>query len=142
MNKGKTAVVIGATGNLGSEIVKKLREARYTIDETWARADHPDATKVSSYINLPPSIDIAVYAAGINLVKPVQEISDEEWDQVMKVNVTAAFYFARAAFNGLKATRGTFVTISSMNARTPYPNRAAYSASKAAIEGLQPRVSE
>ena len=136
MNTKKTAVVIGATGNLGSAIVQKLKDAGYEIDKTWIEANHPDATKIVSYANLPVHIDMAIYAAGINLVKPVHEITDEEWEQVMKVNVTGAFYFARSAFNGLKGARGTFVTITSMNARTPYPNRAAYSASKAALEGL------
>ena len=136
MKNKKTAVVIGATGNLGQAIVKALKQGGYEIDDTWTNDKHPDATLSSSYKNLPAKIDMAVYAAGINLVKPMQEITDEEWEQVMRVNVTGAFYFARAAFSGLKAAKGTFVTISSMNARIPYPNRAAYTTSKAAIEGL------
>lgn len=132
----KSAVVIGATGNLGSAIVAALRKAGYGLDETWTGADHPDATLASSYTNLPPRIDLAVYAAGINLVKPVHELTEEEWDAVMNVNLRGAFLFARAAFAGLKAARGTLITISSMNAVFPYPNRAAYCSSKAALEGL------
>lgn len=132
----KTAVVIGATGNLGSAIALKLSAAGYHVDQTWTSENRPDATDPASYRNLPQRIDMAVYAAGINLVKPAQEVTDEEWDEVMKVNVTGAFYFARAAFPGLKAAKGTLVTVSSMNAMVPYPNRIAYAASKAAIEGL------
>jgi NAD(P)-dependent dehydrogenase (short-subunit alcohol dehydrogenase family) len=79
---------------------------------------------------------LAVYVAGINLVKPVHQVTDEEFDQVMNVNLRGAFLFARAAFQGLKTTKGTFVTISSMNSHFPYPNRAAYCTSKAALEGL------
>ena len=136
MSTHKTAVVVGATGNLGSAIAAALKKAGYEIDQTWTAENHPDATDPASYANLPPRIDMAVYAAGINLVKPAQDVTDAEWDQVLKVNVTGAFYFARAAFNGLKAAKGTFVTISSMNALVPYPNRVAYATSKAAIEGL------
>lgn len=132
----KTAVVIGATGNLGKAIVESLKKAGYSVDKTWTRADHPDASLASSYSKLPKRIDMAVYAAGINLVKPIHEITEKEWDEVMGVNLRGAFLFARAAFDGLKSARGTFVTISSMNARYPYPNRAVYTASKAAIEGL------
>jgi len=136
MTTQKTAVIIGATGNVGGGIAAALREKGYTIDPTWTSEAHPDAAEASSYRTLPPRIDVAVYAAGMNLVKPAHEVTDEEWDRVMRVNVTGAFYFARAAFEGLKATRGTFIAISSMNARTPYPNRVAYATSKAAIEGL------
>jgi NAD(P)-dependent dehydrogenase (short-subunit alcohol dehydrogenase family) len=136
MNIKKTAVVIGATGNLGSAIVEALEKAGYEIGKSWTGVDHPDATLAASYENLPPRIDMAVYAAGTNVVKPVHELSEEEWDEVMSVNVRGAFLFARAAFTGLKAARGVFVTISSINAVFPYPNRAAYSTSKAAIEGL------
>lgn len=136
MSARKTAVVIGATGNLGSAVAEALERAGYEIDQTWIDASHPDATLAASYANLPSRIDMAVYAAGINLVKPIHELTEEEWDEVMNINVRGAFLFARAAFPGLKAARGTLVAISSMNSAFPYPNRAAYSTSKAALEGL------
>ncbi len=134
--KKKIAVVVGATGNLGLAIVADLKKAGYKIDETWNSPNHPDAKFASSYEKLPPHIDLAVYAAGINLVKPVQEITEQEWDEVLNVNLKGAFLFARAAFSGLKEAKGTFVTVTSMNARYPYPNRAAYTTSKAGLEGL------
>lgn len=136
MSVQKTAVIVGATGNLGTAIARSLADAGYVIDPTWTNAAHPDATVASSYRNLPSRIDVAVYAAGINLVKPVHQITDEEWDHVMNVNFRGAFLFARAGFEGLKAARGTFITISSMNSMFPYPDRAAYCTSKAALEGL------
>lgn len=132
----KTAVVIGATGSLGSAIVVALEKAGYEVDQTWTGVTRPDATLAASYANLPPRIDLAVYAAGTNRVKPVHELTEAEFDEVMNVNVRGAFLLARAAFAGLKAARGTFVTISSINSVFPYPNRVAYSASKAALEGL------
>lgn len=132
----KVAVVIGATGNLGTAIVEALTKAGYEVDKTWTGEKRPDASLAASYKNLPKRIDMAVYVAGINLVKPVQEITEEEWDKVMGVNLKGAFFFAQGAFEGLKAARGTLVTISSMNARYPYPNRSAYTTSKAGIEGL------
>jgi len=137
----KTAVIIGATGNLGSAIAKALRKAGYAVDATWTGKNHPDATLASSYEHLPKKIDMAVYAAGINAVKPVHELTEEEWDNVMNVNLRGAFLFARAAFPGLKAARGTFVTISSMNSLFPYPNRAVYTTSKAGLEGLTRQLS-
>ncbi|MEK7095196.1 MAG: SDR family oxidoreductase, partial [Patescibacteria group bacterium] len=122
--KKKIAVVVGATGNLGLAIVADLKKAGYKIDETWNSPNHPDAKFASSYEKLPPHIDLAVYAAGINLVKPVQEITEQEWDEVLNVNLKGAFLFARAAFSGLKEAKGTFVTVTSMNAWYAYPNLA------------------
>lgn len=136
ISEQKTAVVIGATGNLGSAIVEALRAEGYAIDETWTGSDRPDATKASSYADLPPRIDMAVYAAGTSVVKPIQELTEKEWSEVMDVNVNGAFLFARAAYEALKKAKGTFVAISSMNSMHPYPKRAPYTTSKAAIEGL------
>ncbi len=141
MNKNKrkpkkTAVVIGATGNLGQAIVKALKKDGYEVDLTWIRKDRPDATLASSYKNLPEVIDLAVYVPGINLVKPIHEISEENWDEVMDVNLRGAFLFAKYAFAGLKKAQGDLITISSINARYPYPNRSAYAASKGALESL------
>ena len=132
----KHAVVVGATGNLGSVIVAALVKAGYEIDPTWACVNRPDANLAESYVNLPKRIDLVVYVAGVNVVKPVHEMTEQEWDHVMGVNVRGAFLLARAAFEGLRIARGTFVTISSMNSAFPYPNRSAYCTSKAALEGL------
>jgi NAD(P)-dependent dehydrogenase (short-subunit alcohol dehydrogenase family) len=133
----KTAVIVGATGNLGSAIVKVLEEAGYQIDPVWNSPDHPDATKASSYKNLPDTIDLAVYAPGLNIVKNTESLTEEEWDNVMNVNLKGAFLFAQAAFPAMKKSgNATFVAISSIMVTHPYPYRVAYTASKAALEGL------
>lgn len=136
MNIKKTAVVIGATGNLGSAITAALEKAGYEIDRTWIGTDHPDATLAESFAHLPLRIDMAVYAPGTSVIKPIQELTEAEWDEVMNVNLKGAFLFARAAFVALKAAKGVFVAVSSMNSLHPYPNRSVYSASKAGLEGL------
>lgn len=135
--KKKTAVVIGATGNLGRAVCNALHEAGYTLDEQWTREDHPDASKAASYANLPETIDLAVYLAGVNVVKETEMLTEEEWDGLMDVNLKGAFLFARAAFPAMKASgSATFVAISSIMATHPYPHRAAYAVSKAGLEGL------
>ncbi len=132
----KTAVVIGATGNLGKAIVEVLQRDGYEVDPTWIKENHPDSTLAEAYANIPEVIDLAVYAAGINLVQPIHEVHEMDWDDVMNVNFRGAYLFAKYALPGLKKAQGDFITISSINSRFPYPNRAGYAASKAALEGL------
>lgn len=133
----KTAVIVGATGNLGSAICEVLRTRGYDIDPIWLSADRPDATKSASYAKMPPKIHAAIYVAGINIVAPVETLTEEQWDMVMDVNLKGAFLFAKGALAGLKAASpSTFATISSIMVTHPYPNRAAYASAKAGIEGL------
>src|SRR3989344_4525049 len=132
----KFAVVVGATGNLGRALVKKLRAAGYTIDPIWLEDHHPDATKEESYQKLPPLIHLAVYLAGITHSDNTEAMTLADWQKVIDVNLTGAFLLAKHAFSGLKRGRGVFVAVSSINATHPYPKRAAYAASKSALEGL------
>jgi 3-oxoacyl-[acyl-carrier protein] reductase len=133
----KTAVIVGATGNLGSAIGEVLKSRGYDLDPIWLSAERPDATKAASYAKLPAKIHAAIYVAGINIVAPVETLTEEQWDKVMDVNLKGAFLFAKGALPGLKAAApSTFVTISSIMVSHPYPNRAAYASAKAGIEGL------
>jgi len=133
----KVAVVIGATGNLGSAICKALGEEGYYLDPVWLKNNHPDATLAKSYLNLPPKIHLAVYLAGINIIEKTEKLTEDQWNQVINVNLKGAFLLAKAAFPAMKAVRGaTFITISSIMTTHPYPFRMAYAASKAGLEGL------
>ncbi len=136
-NLKKTAVIIGATGNLGRAISKILKERGYYLDPVWLKEDHPDATKAESYKNLPDRIDLAVYLPGLNVVKKTEELKEEEWDNVLNVNLKGAFLFAKAAFPSMKKSgNAAFVVISSIMVTHPYPKRLAYASSKAGLEGL------
>lgn len=133
----KTAVVVGANGNIGKAVVAKLVKEGYSIDLTWAWDSRPDVRLASSYNELPEKIDLAVYLAGITHNDATEELTEEKWDEVMDINLKGAFLFAKAAFKSMKAAgQSAFVVASSINATHPYPNRVAYSASKAGLEGL------
>lgn len=137
----KTAVVIGATGNLGQAVVEIFSKNGYELDQQWLREDHPDATLLESYLNLPSRIDVAIYLAGLNTVKAVTELSAAEWRRVIDVNLTGLFFLAKGASIGLRAAAMTggnpvLIGISSIMATHPYPNRSAYATAKAGVEGL------
>lgn len=83
-------------------------------------------------------LDILVNNAGVSgPTKPVEEVTDEEWDLTMAVNVTGQFYCARRAAPLMKRQgRGAMINISSTAGRMGMPLRAPYSTSKYAVRGL------
>jgi len=83
-------------------------------------------------------VDALVHlAGGFGGGKPVAETTDESWDQMMNLNLGAAFAMFRAVLPAmLEAKRGSIVAIASRAAVEPMANLAAYSVSKAALVAL------
>jgi len=82
-------------------------------------------------------IDILVNNAGINQKKPLTEVTDEEFQQVILTNLTSVFVLSReVSKNMLQKKQGCIINISSMAARYGLPYVIAYTAAKSAIEGM------
>jgi 3-oxoacyl-[acyl-carrier protein] reductase len=85
-------------------------------------------------------IDVLVNNAGGVLGQvgqPLEQVTYEQWNAIIAVNMSAAFYFAQAAAPGMKQARsGRIINISSMGARAAFPSMAAYAPAKAGIEAL------
>jgi 3-oxoacyl-[acyl-carrier protein] reductase len=82
-------------------------------------------------------IDALVNNAGINVIKPTLELTDEEWRAVIDTDLSAPFYCSRAvAPTMLAQQRGCIVNVSSLLGLTALPMRAAYAAAKHGLIGL------
>ncbi|MCU0407784.1 MAG: SDR family oxidoreductase [Bacteroidales bacterium] len=82
-------------------------------------------------------IDILVNNAGVHLRKSVHEVSDSDFESVVRTNQTAMFVLTREVTALMKQRRkGAVLNISSMASRYGLPNVIAYTASKSAIEGM------
>jgi NAD(P)-dependent dehydrogenase (short-subunit alcohol dehydrogenase family) len=82
-------------------------------------------------------IDILVNNAGINMKKEFTEVTDEEFQQIIKTNVTAVFSLSREVVKKmLQQGDGSIINISSMASQYGLPKVIAYTASKSAIEGM------
>jgi NAD(P)-dependent dehydrogenase (short-subunit alcohol dehydrogenase family) len=82
-------------------------------------------------------IDILVNNAGINMKKDFQEVSDEEFDYILHTNLKAVFALSREVVKTMLPRRkGNIINISSMASQYGIPKVIAYTASKAAIEGM------
>jgi 3-oxoacyl-[acyl-carrier protein] reductase len=161
---GQTALVTGAAGGIGSAICHalarqgarlalsgtngaKLRAFRDELNETYGH-DHVEITcdlaKPESVEQLVPAtidtlgkIDILVNNAGITRDNLIMRMKDDEWDQVIRVNLEAAFRLMRAAARPMmKARHGRIVTITSVVGATGNPGQVNYAAAKAGLVGL------
>jgi NAD(P)-dependent dehydrogenase (short-subunit alcohol dehydrogenase family) len=82
------------------------------------------------------AIDILVNNAGIDVASPVPEMSADDWDRVLAVNLKGAFYFSKYVIPTMRQRGGAIVNISSVHAFASYEHYAAYDASKAGLLAL------
>ena len=157
---GKTALVTGATGGLGGAIAKALQMQGATVALSGTRREVLDAlaAEIGERIHVLPcnladknevealvpkaeqamgQLDILVANAGITRDNLFVQLKDEEWDQVIDVNLTATFRLARAAVRGMMRRRfGRVIAITSVVGVTGNPGQGNYAASKAGMIGM------
>jgi 3-oxoacyl-[acyl-carrier protein] reductase len=158
---GKTALVTGASGGIGGAIAKALHGQGAAVILSGTRVEALEKLKaelgarafvaqanlsdVASVEALPKAaeaaagapIDILVNNAGITRDNLFMRMKDEEWDQVIQVNLTAAFRLSRAVLRGMMKKRwGRIVQITSIVGATGNPGQANYAAAKAGLIGM------
>jgi NAD(P)-dependent dehydrogenase (short-subunit alcohol dehydrogenase family) len=116
------AAEIGALGRRAAVIPCDVREAA----QVQAAVDRAVAEL--------GTVDILVNSAGINIVKPTEELALEEWQRLMEVNLTGSFLFCQAAGKVMLAKgKGAIINIGSIHSFISIPRRAAYAATKGGI---------
>jgi 3-oxoacyl-[acyl-carrier protein] reductase len=157
---GMTALVTGASGGIGSAIAKALagQGARLAVSGSNAEkleafraelgGDHvalacnlSDGAEVDQLVPRAVEslgkLDILVNNAGVTRDNLAMRMKDDEWDQVIRVNLEAAFRLCRAAAKPMmKARFGRIVSITSVVGTTGNPGQANYAASKAGLVGM------
>jgi NAD(P)-dependent dehydrogenase (short-subunit alcohol dehydrogenase family) len=113
-----------------------LREAGYSASAL--RLDVTDIAAVAEAIAAAGPFEILVNNAGTNRPKPMTEVSLEDYDAVMDLNLRAAYFVAQSVAKGLVAAGrpGSIINLSSQMGHVGGANRTIYCASKHAIEGL------
>jgi 3-oxoacyl-[acyl-carrier protein] reductase len=164
---GMTALVTGASGGLGSSIAKALagqgarlvlsgsNEAKLAAFRDTLGSDHvalpcnlSDGAAVDALIPtaveaLGGKLDILVNNAGVTRDNLLMRMKDEEFDEVIAINLNAAFRLMRAAARPMmKARFGRIVSITSVVGQTGNPGQANYVASKAGLEGMTKAVAQ
>jgi 3-oxoacyl-[acyl-carrier protein] reductase len=157
---GKTALVTGATGGIGGAIARALHQQGAIVAVSGTRREVLDqlAGELKDRVHVLPcdlaakdevealvpkaeevmgKLDILVANAGIIKDNLMVQLRDEDWDQVVAVNLTATFRLARAAVRGMMRRRfGRVIGISSVVGVTGNPGQSNYTATKAGMIGM------
>ncbi len=149
---GRVAVVTGGARGLGLAITRALVGYGATVHVfdvapgdpgdaglyTFHKVDIADSASVAAAVAaLPGEVTLLVNNAGITRDRSIVNMSDDEWQSVLSVNLTGAFNMARALAPGMrKAGYGRIVNITSINGIRGKFGQANYSASKAGLIGL------
>ena len=164
---GKTALVTGATGGIGAEIAKALhaqgafvvlsgtreavlqeRAAELGSRTVTVAANLADPAAVDGLIEAAEAaagapIDILLANAGITRDGLLMRMKDEDWDQVLKVNLESYFRLARASMRGMMKRRwGRIIGITSVVGVMGNPGQANYAASKAGMIGFSKSLAQ
>jgi 3-oxoacyl-[acyl-carrier protein] reductase len=164
--KGMTALVTGASGGIGSAIAQALagQGARLAVsgsnvgkleafrgglggDHVALPCDLSDAAAVDALVpqavEALGQLDILVNNAGVTRDNLAMRMKDEEWSDVIRINLEAAFRLARAALKPMMRARfGRIISITSVVGTTGNPGQANYAASKAGLVGLSKALAQ
>jgi len=157
---GKTALTTGASGAIGGGIARVLHGQGATVAISGTRRDALDqlAGELGSRVHILPcdlanavqtdalvpqaeaamgQLDVLVANAGVTRDNLFVQLRDEDWDQVIAINLSATFRLARTAVRGMMRRRfGRIIAITSVVGTTGNPGQANYVAAKAGITGM------
>lgn len=163
---GKVALVTGASGGIGKAIAEALHAQGATVALSGTRLEPLEALQselgersavhatnlsdMEAVDALPKaveaahgSLDILVNNAGITRDNLFMRMKDEEWEQVIAVNLTASFRLCRAALRGMMKRRwGRMINITSVVGTTGNPGQGNYCASKAGLVGMSKSLAQ
>jgi len=164
-NGTRSALVTGSTSGIGLAIAKALAgqgfkltlngfgdpdeiealrrsiELEFAVSVRYCGADMRDAraiaVMVEQAIAAHGSVDVLVNNAGVQFVSPVEDFPVDRWDQIIAINLSAAFHATRAAVPLMKARRwGRIINTASAHALVASPFKSAYVAAKHGIAGF------
>jgi len=141
---GKVALVSGAAGAIGAAVADRLGAEGAAVvradvapgrDVVRCDVRDPDAcaAAVAVAVERHGRLDVLVNVAGIGASRLIDEVTLEEWQMVLDINLTGTFLLSQKALPALRASRGAIVNLASVAGLRATPYNAAYCASKAGV---------
>jgi 3-oxoacyl-[acyl-carrier protein] reductase len=116
LNKLRDGFAIGIESDVRN--LQSQEEAVKVVIDKWGRLDYFIAN------------------AGVGHFAPIQELTTEQWQETIDINLTGVFFSAKAALSALTESKGYFITISSLAGTNFFPAGTAYNASKFGLVGF------
>ncbi len=163
--EGKVAYITGGTKGIGYAIAEKLiavgmrvaisgrnlkaveTAAQYLGDATQVLGIVSDVTKakdekkaIQSILDTWGQLDVVLANAGVGHFAPIDEISDEQWHQMINTNLNGVFYTLKASVEALKKSKGYYITIASLAGTNFFASGAGYNATKFGVVGFTQAV--
>ena len=169
MLKGKSALVTGSTSGIGLAIARALAaqganvtingfgdkaaiekersgiEKEFGVKAVYSPADMTKPAEIADMVKTAEktfgSLDVLVNNAGIQFVSPIEDFPIDKWDQIIAINLSAAFHAIRAAVPGMKSRKwGRIINTASAHSLVASPFKAAYVTAKHGLAGLTKTV--
>jgi short-subunit dehydrogenase len=165
--KGKNILIIGATGGIGSRVAKQLAASGANLFLAGRNADKLaevaagiklNADKIYSldissadevvalkkkYFAIYSTIDILINAAGVGIIKPIENLSETDFLRSLHYNLYGPFLLIKAFLPAMKeAKKGLIINIPGVLGKTPMAGAAAYTASKYGLLGMMQSIRE
>lgn len=158
--KNKVAYITGGSKGIGLGIAQALlragmrvaisgrSEKSLTEAETMLKSDHLLALKsdvtqpqdeqqaIERILENWGQVDVVIANAGVGHFAAVDEMSIEDWDQMIDTNLNGVFYTLKATVEALKTSKGYFMTIASLAGTNFFPKGAGYNATKFGLVGF------
>jgi 3-hydroxybutyrate dehydrogenase len=167
--KAKGAVVTGSTSGIGLGIARALAkegsnvlingfgdageiekersaiEKEFGVKAIHSPADMTKPEEIAEMVSIAEksfgSVDVLVNNAGIQFVAPIEEFPVDKWNQIIAINLSAAFHAIRAAVPGMKRRKwGRIISTASAHSLVASPFKVAYVAAKHGIAGITKTV--
>jgi 3-hydroxybutyrate dehydrogenase len=169
MLKGKSALVTGSTSGIGLAIARAMAaqganvtingfgdkaaiekersgiEKEFGVKAVYSPADMTKPADIADMVKTAEktfgSLDVLVNNAGIQFVAPIEDFPIDKWDQILAINLSAAFHAIRAAVPGMKSRKwGRIISTASAHSLVASPFKSAYVTAKHGLAGLTKTV--
>jgi 3-oxoacyl-[acyl-carrier protein] reductase len=139
--QGAKVIIFGTNLERGSQTVTEIKEATENLHVSFQQVNVASTAEtdqaIKNVLENFGGIDILINNAGITRDQLLLKMSEEDWDQVMAVNVKSCYNTTHAAVRAMmKARKGSIINVSSVVGLTGNAGQANYAASKAAIIGF------
>jgi NAD(P)-dependent dehydrogenase (short-subunit alcohol dehydrogenase family) len=143
----RVAVVTGAASGIGQACARHLLGQGWRVvgwdiapgvegAVDWREVDVGDYDSVAAAARGLESVALLVNSAGISDRAPAAEMRPEQWERVLRVDLTGTFYCCQLLHDALVRARGAIINVASIAAHRSFPGRANYCAAKAGVVAL------